>query len=197
MRNSILAAGMLAALTAVPALAQTSPAPAAAPAAGQTTTPTPAAQAGVPAAPAQVNQGAAVFDLTGASIGTVVQINGTTAVVDTGTNKVGVPVGNFAAGPNGLVLSNTKADLDAAAGQAAAQSQAQLKTMLVAGTAVHGVNGQVLGKVKSADAELVTVTSAKGGDVRLPASGFAVTPAGLTVGIAQADFDKAVAASRK
>lgn len=195
MRNHILAAGIVAAISAAPAVAQTT-----APAAGQTAptgTTAPAAQAGVPAAPAKVTQGAQVFDLTGAPVGTVAQVSGTTAVIDTGANKVGVPVGNFAAGPNGLVLPNTKADLDTAATQAAAQTQAQLKSLLVAGTDVHGVNGSVLGKVKSTEGEFVTVTSSKGGDVRLPASGFAATPAGLTVGIAQADFDKAVAASRK
>lgn len=149
-----------------------------------------------PAAPAaaQVTAGAAIVDATGASVGTVAQVNGTTAVVDTGSNKVGVPIGNFAAGPNGLVLGNTKAELDAAATQAASASAAQLKTLLVAGTDVHGVNGQVLGKVKTADGDLVTVTSTKGADVRLPASGFAAGPNGLVVGLSAAQFDAAVSA---
>ncbi len=190
MRDTILAAGLLAALSAAPALAQTAPAPAAQAPAGTAAAP----QA---AAPVQVTAGASIVDATGASVGTVAQVNGATVVVDTGTNKVGVPAGNFSQGPNGLILGNTKAELDAAASQAAAQAQSQLQTLLVAGTDVHGVNGAVLGKVKAADDQLVTVTSAKGGDVRLPKSGFAATPAGLTIGIAQADFDKAVAASRR
>jgi hypothetical protein len=198
MRNTLFAAGAAALLSAGTALAQTSPAPAtppAAPATGaqQAAPATPAA----PAAPAKVSVGAAVVDASGASVGTIAQVNGTTAIVDTGTNKVGVPVGNFAAGPNGLVLGNTKADLDAAAAQAAAQTQAQTRALLVAGTAVHGSAGNVLGKVKSADDQFVTVTSSKGGDVRLPVSGFAATPAGLAVGISQTDFDTAVAAARR
>lgn len=205
MRDTILAAGLLAAMTAAPALAQTTaPATPNQTAPGQTapnqaptqSPPGAATTAPAAAAPARVTAGAQVVDATGAAVGTVAQVNGTTAIVDTGTNKVGVPVGNFAAGPNGLVLGNTKADLDAAASQAAAQAQTQLKTMLVAGTDVHGVNGAVLGKVKTADDQFVTVTSSKGGDVRLPITGFAATPTGLTVGISQADFDKAVSASR-
>lgn len=204
MRATILAGSLLAALSATPVLAQTQTAPQTTPAApGQTTAspaPTqsaPSAATAAPTAPANVTAGARVVDQTGAAVGTVAQVNGTTAIVDTGANKVGVPVGNFAAGPNGLVLGNTKAELDAAAGQAAAQAQAQLKTLLVAGTDVHGVNGAVLGKVKAADDQFVTVTSSKGGDVRLPVTGFAASPTGLVVGIAQADFDKAVAATKK
>lgn len=195
MRNTLFAAGAVALLSAGTALAQTSPAPATPPAAPATGAQQAAPVA--PAAPANVSVGAAVVDATGASVGTIAQVNGATAIVDTGTNKVGVPVGNFAAGPNGLVLGNTKAELDAAAAQAAAQTQAQTKALLVAGTAVHGSAGNVLGKVKSADDQFVTVTSSKGGDVRLPVSGFAATPAGLAVGITQADFDKAVAAARR
>jgi hypothetical protein len=191
MRPFLLIAGA-AALAAGTAQAQTTtPAPAGAPAApaAQTTTAAPAA--------ANVQAGATVVDATGAAVGTVAQVSGGTAVVDTGTNKVGVPVGNFAAGPNGLVLGNTKAELDAAASQAAAQSAAQLKTLMVAGTEVHGLNGKVLGTVKAAAADYVTVTSAKGGDVRLPASGFAAGPNGLTLGLSAEQFDAAVASVKK
>jgi len=235
MRDTLIAAGLLAALSAAPALAQTA-APGRTPmtvppeqvASAQTgaqqapaqtggqqapaqtgmeqapaqtgtpapMTPAPAAPA-APAGPPQVTAGAAIVDAAGAPVGTVAQVSGATVVVDTGTNKVGVPAGNFSQGPNGLILGNTKAELDAAASQAAAQSQAQLDTLLAAGSPVHGVNGQVLGTVKTADPQFVTVTSAKGGDVRLPRTGFSAGANGLTVGVAQADFDKAVAASRR
>lgn len=206
---SVKLAGLVAVLGIGTALAQTAapspttPAPAATSASAASSAGQPAQAAGAPAgeaaavAPARVTAGASIVDASGAPVGTVAQVSGTVALVDTGTNKVGVPTGNFSQGANGLILGNTKAELDAAATQAAAQSEAQLKTMLVAGTDVHGVNGQVIGKVKQVASEFITVTSSKGGDVRLPRSGFGVTPAGLTVGIAQADFDKAVAGSRK
>lgn len=201
---AVLGIGTASAQTAAPS--PTTPAPAATSASTASSTGQPAQTAGTPGggaapaaavAPARVTAGASIVDASGAPVGTVAQVSGTVALVDTGTNKVGVPTGNFSQGANGLILGNTKAELDAAATQAAAQSEAQLKTMLVAGTDVHGVNGQVIGKVKQVASEFITVTSSKGGDVRLPRSGFGVTPAGLTVGIAQADFDKAVAGSRK
>jgi hypothetical protein len=184
MRNAIL---LCALVTAVPALAQT--APSAAPAA-QGTAAAPAASAA-----AKVTAGATIFDASGAQVGTVDQVAGDVVTVNTGTNKVGVPLGNFAAGPNGLVLGNTKAQLDAAAAQAAAQSQAQLRTALVPGAAVRGTGGIELGKVKAADDQFVTITSAKG-DVRLPIAGVAAGPNGLVAGMTAAEFQAAVTAAK-
>jgi hypothetical protein len=187
MRNAFL---LCALIGASPAIAQTAPAPApAAPAAGA------APATAAPAATAQITAGTAIVDGTGAPVGTVDQVAGDVVTVDTGTNKVGVPRGNFAAGPNGLILGNTKAQLDAAAGQAAAQAKAQVKTLLVAGAAVHGTGGMTLGTVKASDDEFVTVTS-KQGDVRMPVSGFAAGPNGLVVGMTSAEFDAAVTAAK-
>lgn len=177
MRTAIL---FSAALLAAPALAQTAPASSA-----------PVTTAGAP----QIAVGAAIVDGTGASVGTVDQVAGDVVTVNTGTNKVGVPKGNFAAGPNGLVLGNTKAQLDAAASQAAAQSQAQVKAALVPGAAVHGTGGMTLGTVKAADDQFVTLASAKG-EVRLPVTGFAAGPNGLVVGMTAAQFDAAVSAAK-
>ena len=182
MRNAILFGALI---VATPAAAQTSmPAP---------STPAPASAA--PAATAQVAAGATVYDGTGAEVGTIDQIVGDVVTVNTGTNKVGVPRGNFAVGPKGVVVGNTKAQLDAAATQAAVQTQAQVKTALVAGAAVHGTGGMTLGKVKASDDQTVTVTTDKG-DVRLPLSGFAVGSSGLVVGMTAAQFDAAVTAAK-
>ena len=175
---------LCAAATAAPALAQTAPPSA-----------TPGAAAPAPSAGAQITAGATIVDASGAQVGTVDQVNGDVVLVNTGTNKVGVPRGNFAPGPNGLVLGNTKAQLDAAATQAAAQAQAQVRTLLVPGAAVHGTGGLTLGTVKSVDDQFVTLTS-KSGDARLPLTGFAAGPNGLVVGITQAQFDAAVTAAK-
>ena len=136
-----------------------------------------------------------MVDATGAEVGTIDQITGDVVTVNTGTNKVGVPRGNFSVGATGVVLGNTKAQLDAAATQAAAQTQAQVKAALVAGAAVHGTGGMALGKVKASDDQTVTVTTDKG-DVRLPLAGFAVGPSGLVVGMTAAQFDAAVSAAK-
>ena len=165
---------------------------AAGPAVAQTTAPAPAAPA---TAAAQVKAGATVYDTSGGQIGTIDQVNGGVVIVNTGTNKVGVPIASFGPGPNGPRLSSTKAELDAAAVQGAAQAKAQLQALLVAGTPVKGTGGTVLGTVKSANDQAVTVTTADG-DVQLPASGFAAGPDGLVVGITAADLKAAVAASK-
>ena len=164
----------------------------AAPAFGQTATP-----AAPPAASTatQVKAGSTVYDASGGEVGTVDQVNGAVVIVNTGTNKVGVPVGNFSIGPKGPVLGSTKAELDAAAVQGAAQAKAQLQSLLVAGTPVRGTGGAVLGTVKAVNDQDVTVTTDRG-EVRLPTSGFAARPEGLVVGITAAQLEAAVNASK-
>ena len=168
------------------ALAQTAPA-------SQTTTP---ATAGTAAAGATTDVGpsvgATVYDTSGGTIGTITTMTAQTATIDTGTNKVAVPLTSLGKGPNGPRMAMTKAALDAAAGQSANASADQLKALLVAGTAVHANDGStMLGTVKEADDQYVTVTTAKG-DVRLPANGFASRPSGLIVGMTAAQFNAAV-----
>lgn len=180
---------------AAAAAAQTTPAPAPAPATGQGQTPP---SGPVQSAGAQVTAGATVYDTAGAVVGQITQVVNGAAAVNTGSVQVGVPVGNFAAGPNGPVLGMTKAQLEAAAQQGAAQGAEATRAALVPGAEVRGVGGTtVIGTVKAVDGDNVTITSAKGGDVRLPVSGFAKGPNGLIVGLSAADFDKAVAAARR
>lgn len=110
-----------AALTAAPALAQSSSAAApatenAAPAADAAA----AQPAATPAAPPKVTQGATVFDVSGGEVGTVESVSGDLAVVSTGKNKARLPLSSFAAGEKGLLLGMTREQLDAAASAAAA-----------------------------------------------------------------------------
>ena len=181
MRNAILFCSLIA---AGPALAQTAPTPAA-----RTAAPSATGVAG------QVKAGATVYDSAGGQVGTIDQVAGDVVTVNTGANKVGVPLGNFAAGPNGPILGNTKAQLDAAAAQGAAQAQAQVRALLVPGASVRGTGGLEMGKVKTADEQYVTVTSDKG-DVRLPVTGFAAGPNGLVAGMTAAEFEAAVTAAK-
>jgi len=161
----------------------------ASPAIGQTTT---SSNPAAPSVASQLKAGATISDATGAEVGTVDQVNGNVVIVNTGTNRVGVPLGNFAAGPNGPVLGNTKAQLDAAAAQSAAEMKAKLQSLLVVGTPVHGTGGVVLGTVKTVTTDLVTVTTDGGASARLPISGFAAGPDGLVFGITAAQFQAAV-----
>ena len=139
--------------------------------------------------------GASVYDPSGAAIGTIESVDGTSAIVSTGTSKVAIPTASFGAGTNGPTLSATKADLDNAAKQAADQSRAAVLANLSPGTAVKATGGgSVVGTVKVVEGEFVTLTTAKG-DVRLPTTAFASSTAGVTVAMSKTEFDAAVAAA--
>lgn len=174
---------VFASLIALPAagMAQTTPAAPQAPAAGATAT---------AAAP---TVGATVVGKDNQPAGTVAQVTAQAVVIDTGTNKVPVPPTAIGSGPKGPTIQMTKAELDAAFAQAAQQAQASLQ--LTPGKMVHGSNGAMLGTIKVADAQFVTVTTPKG-DVKLPVSGFAPGPDNtVRVGTTAAELDAALGAN--
>lgn len=172
----------IAAFALVPAAAQ---AQQAAPAA-----PPPGAPAATTATP---TVGASVYDSAGVEIGKIESVASGSAVVANATGKFSLPVTSLGAGPKGLAIAMTKADLDAAAQQAKAASAGALTSKLVAGTPVGSVDGtSTLGTIKSADAQFVTLTTTKG-DVKLPVAGFAAGPSGnVILGMTAAQFNAAV-----
>lgn len=168
---------VLAVLTALPAAALTAQTP---PAANAAAAPT--------AAP---SVGATVTGKDNQPAGTIAQVTAEAVVIDTGTNKVPVPVASIGAGAKGPIIAMTKAELDTAYAQAAQAQQANLQ--LTPGKTVQGVNGASLGTIKAADAEFVTVTTAKG-DVKLPKGGFGPGPEGtVRVNATAEQLDAAVA----
>ena len=153
---------LLAAATPLAANAQTAPAPQAGAAA-------PAAGAATAAAP---------------TVGAT--------VVDTGTVKAAVPLSSFGTGPKGPTLAMTKAELEAAAGQGAAQAAAQFQSQLTTGATVYGAGGTSVGTIKAVEGEFVTLTTPKG-DARLPKGSFGPGPQGVTIGMTAAQLDAAMA----
>ena len=94
---------------------------AAAPAASTTTTTTTTATAQPTAATAaDVKAGVSVYDQKGGLVGKVESVSAKGAVVSTGTVKASIPVSSFAKGDKGLIISMTKAELDASAKQKSA-----------------------------------------------------------------------------
>ena len=146
------------------------------------------------AAAAQVKAGATVFDTSGAQAATVMSVAGDLVVVSTGTNKISLPMASFAAGPNGPVVSVTKAQIDAAAVQANTQAAAQLKTQLVVGATVNGSGGATAGTVKSVAADSVVVTTPSG-DASLPLNAFSPSPQGPVIAMTAAELSSAIAAA--
>jgi hypothetical protein len=147
----------------------------------------------VQAAAAAPTVGAPVFDSAGVEIGKVESIANGAVVIASPTGKLSLPTTSIGKGAKGFAIAMTKADLDAAAQQAQAAASGALTSKLVAGTAVGSVDGTAtLGTIKSADAQFVTLTTAKG-DVKLPVAGFAAGPSGnVILGMTQAQFDAAI-----
>lgn len=61
----------------------------------------------VPASAADIKAGAALRDITGVPIGTIVSVDATQAIVDTGQTKIGVPIIAFGKDDRGLLLAMT------------------------------------------------------------------------------------------
>ncbi len=169
------------ALVAAPLAAQTSNAPAATAAPG-------AAPGGT------VTAGSTVTDTAGGQVGTIDSVSAGVAIVNTGTNKVGIPVASFAVTEKGPVLGMTKAQLDAAASQASAQAAAALKAQLTPGATVYGKAGASVGTIKEADDQYVTITMARG-PVKLPVSVFSKGESGPMIAMTADELNKAVAAA--
>ena len=170
-----------AALVASPLIAQTSN--------------TPAATAAPGAAPGgMVTAGSKVTDAQGGEVGTIDSVTGGVAVVNTGTNKVGVPIASFAVTEKGPVLGMTKVQLDAAATQAAASAAADLKAQLTPGATVYGSAGASVGTIKEADDQYVTITMPKG-PVKLPIAAFSKGASGPQIAMTADDLAKAMAAA--
>ncbi len=151
------------------------------------------AQTSAPAA-ASPTVGAKVFDPQGGEAGTIDSVTAQAVVINTGTNKVAVPPTAIGTSAKGPTVSMTKAQLDEAFTQHAAQAQGQFQSQLVAGAKVFGTGGSELGTIKATDAESVTITR-NGTDVKLPLNGFGPGPQGVTLGMTGEQLDAAIASS--
>ena len=156
-RVALLAASFL---TAAPALAQASPAPAA-------------------EAQANVAAGATVVDPEGGAVGTIASVEGDYAVLKTDKHEVRLPKSAFGARPDGLAIGLTRDALNAQVEQAAGKLDEALKP----GAAVAGAQGNPLGTIDAVEGDLVTVKLSSGKAVRLPKAGFALGPNGLVISL--------------
>jgi len=194
-RNALLATSAALTLAAAPAYAQQTTASQATPAAGA-----PAAGAPAAAASAQggVAVGATVKDTNGGEVGRITAVEGANAVLDTGINKVSIPLTSFATGPSGPILGMTKVQVDQAASGAQQHAQANAETSarqaVTQGATVRDAQGGEVGTIKSVDAEFALIDTTKN-EVRLPLSAFAAGPNGPVIGMTRAQLDAAAEAA--
>jgi len=171
MRTLALTIGSLMMVPAA-ALAQQAQTAPAAPAAGATATASATATA--------PTVGTTIYDSAGVALGTVASITPQAIVINTGSAQVPVPPASVGKTDKGFAMAMTKADLDAAVASSQAQAKAAVQAKLTPGTSVSGLNGATLGTIKAADAQIVTMTTAKG-DVKLPIAGFSADASGKIV----------------
>ena len=77
----------------------------------------------VPATAADIKAGARLRDMKGVPIGTIVSVDSSQAVVDTGQTKIGVPLIAFGKDDQGLLLGMTAEKFNALVAQAHARTQ--------------------------------------------------------------------------
>lgn len=83
----------------------------------------PAHTAPVAAAPSDIKAGASLRDIKGARIGTIVSVDSSQAIVDTGQTKIGVPLIAFGKDDQGLLLGMTADKFAQLVAQAHAKSE--------------------------------------------------------------------------
>ena len=157
---------------------------AATPAVAQDAAPTVAAEAGMK-----------VFGPNGGEVGTVDSVNGDVVVVSTGKNLGALPITAFAKAENGLSITITRADLDAAVEKAAADAKASLLASLTPGTEVKSSTGAVvLGTIQGIEGDLVTIEH-DGRPVQLPVAAFMADASGAKITMTEDQFKAALAGS--
>lgn len=152
------------------------------------------------AAPAMAQDaGTTIVGSDGAPIGTVLSNDGETAIVDTGSFEVPIPVFAFAEIDGAFTMEVTKEQVDgmmaAAVAEQEAAAQAAFAAALVPGAEVTTADAQLLGTVAEIEEERI-VLDREGQPVGLPRDLFGVNAEGALVVYANlADVLAAIEAS--
>jgi hypothetical protein len=94
-----------------------------------TTTTTSSADAVETATAADVKSGVSVYDQHGGLVGKIESVSGANAVVNAGGTRAAIPVASFAKSSKGLVISMTRAELEASAKAAAKTTTTKTSTV--------------------------------------------------------------------
>lgn len=139
-----------------------------------------------------VSPGMQVVDPSGASVGTVIRVNGQQLVVKTDKHEVQLPATSFTASEGKLLFALTQAQLNAQTDQALAEANAKLAS----GANVYGQAGTVAGTIESIDDTTVTVKLTSGKLIRMPRNAIAPGRDGAVLGVSAAELEKLAAESQ-
>jgi hypothetical protein len=188
MNTRILAAALAtAALSPIAAQAQSAAPASAAPAGAAPTT----QQAAV--AP---TVGAKVYGPDGVEAGTVEKVDAANAVVNTGTKRATLPLAAFGKNEKGLLISMSKAQLEAAVAAAETKTATTTSSALVANAPVKTSDGVAIGTVQKVEGDNVTLSLSDGKAITVTKQYLTTGADGsLALTMKSADFKAAVAAA--
>ncbi|WP_049762419.1 hypothetical protein [Erythrobacter litoralis] len=121
-----------------------------------------AALAFATAAQAAPAVGDTVYGPEGNEVGTITTADATTVVIATGEHDAPVPANVLAEGPDGPVISVTKAQLNEIMAAQKAEAAAKRDAALVEGAMVHSADDVMLGTVASIEGDNVVVDLTEG-----------------------------------
>lgn len=143
--------------------------------------------------------GATVYGPQGAEVGKIESMPNGNVVVFTGNNRATLPASAFGKNEKGLVVSMTKAQLDAAVEAAVAKAKQQanqaLATALVPDAEVRSSDGVLVGSVQKIEGNNVVVDLADGRAITLQRKHLTADDSGLKLVMTEAQFQDAVNAA--
>ena len=133
---------------------------------------------------AGVEPGMQVVDTAGNPVGVITSMKDANVVLKTDKHEVQLPAASFTPSNGKLLFGMTEAQVDAAAEQAVADSQAAIKP----GAEVYGMGGALAGTIDSMDDQYVTIKLTTEELVRVPKSGVAAANGKVVVGATAAQL---------
>ncbi len=132
--------------------------------------------------------GATIYTADGSEVATIVSLQDGVAVVDTGAHTGSIPANVLGEGPEGPVISVTKAQLDQLFADQEAQAVAARDAALIADATVLSATGTEIGTISKVDGDTAILELAEG-PLMLRRDQFAVNADGaLIVLVAQDDL---------
>jgi len=162
------------------------------------------AQSAAPASAAPATQQAAVAPTVGAKVygpdgveaGTVEKVDAANAVVNTGTKRATLPLAAFGKNEKGLLISMSKAQLEAAVAAAETKTATTTSSALVANAPVKTSDGVAIGTVQKVEGDNVTLSLSDGKAITVTKQYLSTGADGsLALTMKSADFKAAVAAA--
>jgi len=125
-----------------------------------------------------------VVDTAGNPVGVITSMKNGNVVLKTDKHEVQLPAASFTPSNGKLLFGMTEAQVDAAAEQVVADSQAAIKP----GAEVYGMGGALAGTIDSMDDQYVTIKLTTGELVRVPKNGVAAANGKVVVGATAAQL---------